>query len=108
MKTIFDEIYLNFQNLNFDIKNKVINQKTKEEVIFELSHTIKHYLTRVQSLIEDVETFDKRDIIKSILSDDVFICTRVQEAWQAGTMTQSDFILAKDDADFINDLNDVL
>lgn len=49
-----------------------------------------------------------KELLVNTIGEDVNICTRVWEAWQVGTMTEEDFVLANEDEDFLNDLLDTV
>lgn len=44
----------------------------------------------------------------SLLSDDLYFCTRVWEAWHHNTMTENDFVKANEDSDLIHDIAEAI
>ena len=56
------------------------------------------------------ETIQEKFIKKaeSFLTNDLYFCTRVWDAWNVGTMSEEDFKSAKEDEDFVFELAELL
>jgi hypothetical protein len=56
---------------------------------------------------QDVQQHYK-DTAQGFIDNDLYFCTRLWDAWLYGTMSEDDFVQAKHDEDFINDLAELL
>ncbi len=100
-------------SIDTHIKNMIsgvlqaIEEKSKERLIYKLSIIITYHTNEILKATTDIEIEDKSEIIRKLLSDNVFICNRVWEAWQVGTMTAEDFEPASDNETLISELSDI-
>ena len=108
VQLIHDKLNMSLNNFVNNIKTKVITQDNKDLLIYELAQLLKWYETHTIELLDELEDIDYTDKLINYFSDTAFVCTRVQEAWTVGTMSQDDFRLMSEDIDYIEDLNETL
>ncbi|MDA3856291.1 MAG: hypothetical protein PF569_08590 [Candidatus Woesearchaeota archaeon] len=86
-----------------DMVIDAIKKPTKDEVIYELGKHLRFHLFKIRDTANKMYENEKESI-REVLGDEVLISKRAWSAWDDGTMTREDFLLASEDESLVEEL----